>query len=287
VNKGLVEVTAVAIENGVCSEQEVRRQVVREDALTIDVEDIGTYTLMWTPTTATGVDCGYTSEDGLLGELEQAESLALTLGFIVTEGMIASREGIKSISVCADDTDLVRVQLQAPEQAVVARKNIVVNSSCSVCGRRDILESNALGLQTVGDTLRIASGEFAKLMEQMQAGQTVHQQTGGCHGAALFDRSGKLVAIAEDLGRHNALDKVIGLALLGNSDVSGAGLVLSSRLSLEMVVKAIRAGVEIMIAVSAPTSLAIEVADKFGITLCGFVRDGGATVYTHAHRVQS
>jgi FdhD protein len=284
--KGLVDVAAVSIEDGICSEQEIRRQVVREDTLAIEIEDIGNYTLMWTPTVEVGIDCGYTPEDGLLGELEQAESVALALGFVVTEGMVAGRESIKSISVCVDNVDVVRVQLKDPEQAVVARKNIVVNSSCGICGRRDILETNVLGLRPVGDSLRLASTEFSRLMQQMQAGQLVHQQTGGCHGAALFDRSGTVTAIAEDLGRHNALDKVIGLALLGAEDVSGAGVVLSSRLSLEMVVKAIRAGLEIMIAVSAPTSLAIEVADKFGITLCGFVREGGATVYTHAHRVQ-
>lgn len=283
--KGVVDVAAVAIENGICSEQDARRQVVREDALTIEVEDIGNYTLMWTPTAEVGRDCGYTPDDGLFGELAQAESVALALGFVVTEGMVPDRDSIKSISVCADDADRVRVQLIDPEQAVITRKNIVVNSSCGICGRREILESNALGLSQVGDTLRLASTEFSRLMQQMQAGQLVHQQTGGCHGAALFDNGGNITAIAEDLGRHNTLDKVIGLALLGSEKVSGAGVVLSSRLSLEMVVKAIRSGLEIMIAVSAPTSLAIEVADKFGITLCGFVREGGATVYTHAHRV--
>ncbi len=122
-------------------------------------------------------------------------------------------------------------------------------------------------------------------MTQMGEGQTIFRETGGSHAAAIFDASGTVLAVAEDLGRHNALDKAIGTVLLDRGDLSACGVVLSSRLSLEMVLKAVRAELEIMLAVSAPTSLAIEVAEKFGVTLCCFVRGTRATVYTHSQRI--
>jgi len=122
-------------------------------------------------------------------------------------------------------------------------------------------------------------------MAQMRQGQQIFEQTGGSHAAAIFDQSGQVLAVAEDLGRHNALDKAIGMVLLHRGSVVGCGVVLSSRLSLEMVLKAVRTGLQMLLAVSAPTSLAIEVADKFGVTLCGFVRGRRATVYTHPQRV--
>ena len=127
--------------------------------------------------------------------------------------------------------------------------------------------------------------DFAGLIEQMRAGQAIFDETGGCHAAAIFDGAARVLAVAEDLGRHNALDKAIGTVLLERGSLAGCGVVLSSRLSLEMVLKAVRSGLEIMAAVSAPTSLAIEVADRFGITLCGFVRETRATVYTHRQRI--
>ena len=121
----------------------------------------------------------------------------------------------------------------------------------------------------------------------MRAGQKIFEQTGGSHAAAIFNSTGEIVAVAEDLGRHNALDKAIGSVLLERGSVQGCGVVLSSRLSLEMVLKAVRAGLEVMLAVSAPTSLAIDVAQQFGVTLCGFVRAERATVYTHPDRILS
>jgi FdhD protein len=122
-------------------------------------------------------------------------------------------------------------------------------------------------------------------MNGMREQQGIFERTGGSHAAAIFDTAGEVVAVAEDLGRHNALDKAIGLALLQQGSVAGYGAVLSSRLSLEMVVKAVRTDLEIVLAVSAPTSLAVDVAQHFGVTLCGFVRDKRATIYSHPHRI--
>ncbi len=283
--KGVVDVDALYIANSDTASEVSQCRVVEEDALTLNVQGVGHYTLMWTPTAANTTAQGYTLEDGLLGEEEQPEGLCLAMGFALSEGLIDSLADIKSLSVCPDDPKVVQLQLHHPERVIAARKNVVINSSCGICGPREILEENALKLPTVADSLRISHGQFALLMAQMRDGQQIFEQTGGSHAAAVFDESGQVLAVAEDLGRHNALDKAIGMVLLHRGNVAGCGVVLSSRLSLEMVLKAVRTGLQMMLAVSAPTSLAIEVADKFGVTLCGFVRDQRATVYTHPQRV--
>jgi FdhD protein len=283
--KGVVDVDALFIPTTDAASEAFQCQVVEEDALTLNVQGVGHYTLMWTPTVHNTTAQGYTLEDGLLGDEEQPEGLCLAMGFALSEGLIDSLADIKSLSVCPDDPKVVQLQLHHPERVITARKNVVINSSCGICGPREILEDNALSLPTVADTLRVSHGQFAQLMAQMREGQQIFEQTGGSHAAAIFDQSGQVLAVAEDLGRHNALDKAIGMVLLQRGDVAGCGVVLSSRLSLEMVLKAVRTGLQMMLAVSAPTSLAIEVADKFGVTLCGFVRERRATVYTHPQRV--
>ncbi len=283
--RGVVNVEALFSPDSQGASEASWCQVVEEDVLTLDVQDIGHYTLMWTPTVANTTAQGYTLEDGLLGEGEQPEGLALAMGFALSEGLIESLADIKALSVCPDNPKVVQLQLHHPEAVNIARKNVVINSSCGICGPREILEDNALQLPAVEDSLRLERQKFVPLMEQMRDGQHIFEQTGGSHAAAIFDSEGQVLAVAEDLGRHNALDKAIGMVLLERGNVDNCGVVLSSRLSLEMVLKAVRTGLQIMLAVSAPTSLAIQVADKFGVTLCGFVRDQRATVYTHPQRV--
>lgn len=287
--KGVVDVEALYIADVESNSEASLCQVVEEDALTLDVEGVGHYTLMYTPTVHTVTAQGFTLEDGLLGdselEGEQPEGLALAMGFALSEGLITELSDIRSLSVCPDNPKVVQLQLHHPENVHTSRKNVVINSSCGICGPREILEDNALQLPVVSDSLRIASSRFPELMAGMRVGQQIFKQTGGSHAAAIFDPEGNILAVAEDLGRHNALDKAIGMVLLERGSVAGCGVVLSSRLSLEMVLKAVRTGLEIMLAVSAPTSLAIDVAGKFGVTLCGFVRDSRATVYTYPHRI--
>ncbi|MCB1675233.1 MAG: formate dehydrogenase accessory sulfurtransferase FdhD [Halioglobus sp.] len=285
VRRGVVEVEALYIPDTGAPSETFQCQVVEEDALTLDVEDVGHYTLMWTPTATNTSAQGFTVEDGVLGDDDEPEGLCLAMGFALSEGLIASMTDVRSLAVCPDDPKVVRVQLKDPASASVARKNVVINSSCGICGPREILHDNALNLPMSRDTLRLEHRQFAHLMAQMRSNQQIFQQTGGSHAAAIFDQSGQVLAVAEDLGRHNALDKVIGVVLLSRGDLHGCGVVLSSRLSLEMVLKAVRTGLEMMLAVSAPTSLAIEVAQRFGVTLCGFVRDGRATIFSHPQRV--
>ena len=259
--------------------------VVEESVLNIDVDQLGGYSLMWTPTHDTPAPYGYTAEDGLLGSDQLPESLAITAGFLLSEGIIGSLNDLRCMSVCADTPDVVQVQLGDAAKPKPRRKDVVINSSCGICGGRDELEQSLQQLPKVGQSLQCHGDSFIKLMNDMQQRQTVFARTGGAHCAAIFSASGDILAQAEDLGRHNALDKVIGECLLQGIDLHGCGVLLSSRLSLEMVSKAARAGLEIMAAVSAPTSLAIEIAERCNITLCGFVRGERLTVYSHVQRI--
>ena len=259
--------------------------VVEEDLLTIDVEDIGWYTLMWTPTDSASEVLGFSQVHGVLAATDDPEVLALAAGFLFTEGLILSLRDIRNMEVCASDPSVVRVKLVDPADANPRRRNVTIGSSCSVCGGREAVEDVVGELEKVPETTHLGSEQFNQLMLAMRELQTVFERTGGAHAAAVFTADAEIIAVAEDLGRHNALDKVIGKCLLNDQNLSGCGVLLSSRLSLEMITKAVRAGFEIVAAVSAPTSLAIEVADRFGVSLCGFVRDGRATVYSHPQRI--
>lgn len=264
--------------------EELRCQVIQEDALTVDVEDIGTYTLMWTPTDPMEAD-GYADGDRLVSE-QSSGAMALATGFVFTEGIIQSMEDISTMASCDKTPGVVRVQLKSPEAVVTRRRNVLMTSSCGLCGSREVVENNTFGLSDVPDRMRLDAQGFSQLMQEMLSNQSIFAETGGAHAAAIFSAEGRIHAVAEDLGRHNALDKVIGATLLAGDGFDNRGALLSSRLSLEMVTKVVRAGLEIVAAVSAPTSLAIEVAERFGVTLCGFVRGERATVFTHPHRIE-
>ena len=260
--------------------------VVEEDLLTIDVQDIGWYTLMWTPADSAQEVVGFTRAHGVLAATDDPEVLALTAGFLFTEGLIHDLGDITKMEVCASDGSIVRVELADPVTANPKRRNVTIGSSCSVCGGREAVDDLVGELESIQDTTRLDGEQFGQLMKAMRDLQTVFERTGGAHAAAVFNRDAEIIAVAEDLGRHNALDKVIGKCLLSEKNLSGCGVLLSSRLSLEMITKAIRGGFEIVAAVSAPTSLAIEIAERFGVTLCGFVRGGRATIYSHPQRIK-
>jgi len=271
----------------------VETLVIHEDVLTIDIEEVGTYSLMWTPTCDNTVAVGFCSEDGILTDNEAGtmvdgevpESLALAAGFAFTEGIVNTLADISNMSVCPERPDVVRMRLRDPKLVAVRRRNVVMNSSCGVCGGREQLQDSAVRWAEVPDSLRVTVADLVAICESLQQEQEVFGRTGGAHGAAIFDGRLKVVAMAEDLGRHNALDKVIGQRFLTGLGFAGCGAFITSRISYEMVAKAARAGLELIAAISAPSSLAIEMADRAGTTLCGFVRRGGAEIYTHSHRV--
>lgn len=259
--------------------------VAQELPLTIDVEGVGAYTLMWTPTEEPPAPCGFTAADGVLADAGIPEALALAAGFAFTEGLFGSLDDVREMSICPRRPGVVRLALADPSAAQARRRNVVIGSSCGICGDRERIDDVTRGIAPVGDAMRLDLARLDSVMSALRRRQAIWLATGGTHAAAIFDRDGQVLAMFEDLGRHNALDKAIGHCLLAGLPMGGCGAALTSRVTLEMACKSARAGLELVAAVSAPSSLAIEVADRFGLTLCGFVRNGRATAFAHGHRM--
>ena len=256
---GEVEVQAVSMVRARDSEQS--REVAREGPLTIEIKDVGVYTIMCTP----------------------CDTKALAVGFAFSESLIERREDIHILMRCPDDPNVIRMQLAKQKEAIGGERRLLIVTSCGMCGREDL--NKVIGsLPVVGDEIRINTDKLVGLTEQLQQQQQIFQRTGGTHAAAIV-RDGKILGMGEDLGRHSAFDKAVGKCLLNGIELSGMIGVMSGRVSFELAAKAARAGVELIAAVSAPSSLAIEVADRCNITLCGFVRGTEATVYTHPRRI--
>ena len=258
--------------------------LIEEQALFIEVADVGLYTLMWTRADVAAAS-GFLPDIGILGEVPEPDALALSIGFLLTEGMIEGLDDIAELAVCPDAHELVRVRLARPAQVRTNRQGGFVASSCGACGPVGGIADLRAGLNPVGDALRVSPLQLHELMAAMEARQRLFNRTGGAHAAAVFSPGAELLAAAEDLGRHNALDKAIGQCLLRGRATAGCGVLMSGRVSLEMIVKAARAGIELVAAVSAPSSLAVEAAAALGVTLCGFVRDGRMTAFSHPRRV--
>lgn len=261
-------------------------ELIDESPLVVDVVGVGRYTLMWTPTPADDGAAGFIPHDGWLGD-EPSSALSLAAGFAFSEGMFDSLGDIESIACCPDAPGVVRLVLTPAAReragAAVAHER-TVRSSCGACGSDDI-EHLLRGVRAVRAATTLSPAALQSLVAAMQQRQALWQATGGAHAALVFAPDGEPLAFAEDLGRHNALDKAIGRCLLDRLPLEGGGVVLSSRLSFEMVAKAARAGLAIVAGVSAASALAVRTAQACGITLCGFVRDGRATVYTHPLRI--
>ncbi|MGC8861199.1 MAG: formate dehydrogenase accessory sulfurtransferase FdhD [Armatimonadota bacterium] len=240
-------------------------RVVIEAPLTISIDGVGDYTLMCTPSNAA----------------------ALAVGFVFTEGLISDCSDIHLLQQCEDDPCRIRMRLADPRlEGGVRARNMIVASSCGMCGLEKI-EQVLSRLPTCGQTLRVPLSLILAVHEAMRSQQSLFRETGGSHAAAIFAPDGLITALAEDIGRHNALDKAIGNCLLSGGQVDGAALAFSGRASFEILAKAARAGIELIAAVSAPSSLAIEAARRCGITLLGFVRENRATIYCHPSRVQT
>lgn len=220
----------------------------------------------------------------------------LAAGFLLSEGIIEGAGDAGAIEICRhpDHPDvhnvvnvfLMGVARERLDSTLAERRNVVANSSCGICGRVTI-ESLETRARPLSATCRISAQAVAGLPDSLRETQAVFDKTGGLHGAALFTPDGALVTHAEDVGRHNAVDKCIGSMLLEERlPLTGLGLIVSGRVSFEIVQKAWLAGVEIICAVSAPSSLAVELAERAGITLIGFARDLGFNVYSYPRRIQ-
>ena len=214
----------------------------------------------------------------------------LAVGFLFTEGLIGPAD-VARVAYCDDLDDeeqrynVVTVSLARPFDPDLLHRNFYATSSCGICGKA-ALEDVEVRCAPVASGPRVSADVLASLPDVLRAKQRVFERTGGLHAAGLFTPSGELLALREDVGRHNAVDKVIGEQLLaGGLPLSERILQVSGRASFEIVQKAAVAGIPIVSAVSAPSSLAVDAGERFGMTVVGFVRDGRLNVYSHPERV--
>ena len=215
----------------------------------------------------------------------------LATGFLFTEGLVAGRDDVRKVSYCEDlDPDeqhynVVTVDLVRAFDPDALHRNFFATSSCGVCGKAT-LEHVEVACPRVAQGPTVGADVVARMPEELRRAQRVFEQTGGLHAAGLFAPNGRLLSLREDVGRHNAVDKLIGEAVLaGDVPLAERVLFVSGRSSFEIVQKAGVAGIPIVASVSAPSSLAVETGERLGMTIVGFVRDGRCNVYTHPQRV--
>jgi FdhD protein len=217
----------------------------------------------------------------------------LAAGFLVTEGLIRPGQ-IARVGYCAESDpehrwNTVTVALRVPWDPDVLRRDFAITSSCGVCGKAGI-DQIELACPALPATAPLPASLIPPLPDRLREAQRIFDRTGGLHAAAVFDRHGALHCVREDVGRHNAVDKVVGHDILRQAgrwgaDGAAAGIVVSGRVSFEIVQKAAMAGLPVIAAVSAPSSLAVEAADRLGVSIAAFVRDGTYTLYTHPERI--
>ena len=227
-----------------------------------------------------------------LGELDVAITMRtpghdreLALGFLYTEGLVANPDQIADVRV--DDSGAVIVSLVAGLAPDIDARRFYVTSSCGVCGKAsiDALAASGCAMLPAGHPT-LSADLVPQFPARLREAQAIFEHTGGLHAAGLFNTAGELLYLREDVGRHNAVDKLIGAAFLERRlPLHDHVLMLSGRISFELVQKAVTAGIPIVIAVGAPSSLAIETALRFGMTLIGFVRDGHFNVYAGGDRL--
>jgi FdhD protein len=215
----------------------------------------------------------------------------LALGFLYSEGIIKSYEEVLSIKYCADagkqaTENIIRVELK-PEVMVdmqTFQRNFYMTSSCGVCGKASIEAIESMTCEKnftqSAENWELTPTFVYQLLQQMSIAQSAFTYTGGLHAAALFDKSGKIILMREDVGRHNALDKVIGNALTQDLPLHDKIILMSSRASFELIQKIIMANIPVIATIGAPSSLAVQTAQRFGVILLGFVKEDRFNVYS-------
>ena len=209
----------------------------------------------------------------------------LAIGFLFAEGLINAGADVTDV-ISADDSVTVALDNGRASTLRGLERHFVATSSCGVCGKSGLEQLAALPVAQVGDGFHIQASVLMELPARLRASQEVFSATGGLHAAAAFDADGALIAVREDIGRHNAIDKLVGWALTtGAVPFSGALVLVSGRASFAVIQKCLRAGVPLVAAVSAPSSLAIETARANGQTLVGFLSGARFNVYCHPERI--
>jgi len=219
----------------------------------------------------------------------------LAAGFLLSEGVLKTADDLGTIEYCTDpsaehpeniiNATLVNGSAQSLDKFMAERRNVTTNSSCGMCGRLTI-ESLKTNLPALVVPWTMPASTIVEIPDRLRKAQSVFEETGGLHAAGLFTRDGVLETIAEDVGRHNAVDKVIGrMVMQERLPLVNYILFVSGRTSFEIVQKAFIAGIPMLAAVSAPSSLAIDLAEECGITLIGFLRGRNFNIYAHPERV--
>lgn len=220
----------------------------------------------------------------------------LAAGFAFSEGIVRKRDEIAGLSYCLDASvepdqryNIVNVELASEELPDLERfeRHFTVSSACGVCGRAQLDSLRELGVEPIDDDLHVSAELIYSLPERMREAQRVFASTGGLHAAALFSESGEAIVVREDVGRHNAVDKLVGWGLLnGRLPFARSILMVSGRAGYEILQKSAVARIPIVCSVSAPSSLAVDLAREFNITLAGFVRGTHANGYGGLHRIE-
>ncbi|MEV6940469.1 formate dehydrogenase accessory sulfurtransferase FdhD [Streptomyces sp. NPDC051172] len=225
------------------------------------------------------------------------DDFALAAGFLVSEGVLGQSDEVANIVYCAGTTadgsntyNVVDVQLApgVPVPDITLERNVYTTSSCGLCGKAGLDAVRTTARRPIADTpqVRVTPVLLSGLPDQLRGAQRVFDRTGGLHAAALFSPEGELLDLREDVGRHNAVDKLIGRALQsGRLPLSQSILLVSGRASFELAQKAVMAGIPLLAAVSAPSSLAVDLAAETGLTLVGFLRGTSMNVYTGEQRI--
>jgi FdhD protein len=225
------------------------------------------------------------------------DDFALATGFLVSEGVLAAADEVASVVYCAGATvddgnsyNVVDVRLAegVPVPDITLERNVYTTSSCGLCGKASLDAVRTATRLPIADRLtpRLTPDLLTSLPDRLRAAQTVFDRTGGLHAAALFDADGEALDVREDVGRHNAVDKLVGRALReGQLPLADRILMVSGRASFELAQKAVMAGIPVLAAVSAPSSLAVDLARETGLTLIGFLRGTSMNVYAGEDRI--
>lgn len=262
-------------------------EVVGEEPLEIRVGGRPLAVTMRTPVDDIDLVAGFCWTEGLLTSPDESLTIRCCTGKSLPHAWIPTDAGPAAADARSRDSAYNVVDVTLESYGVAARRALVMSSSCGICGVTSIADVRRRGVFDVaGDAVRVESEVLRGLPGRLRAAQRLFHRTGGLHAAGLFDPQGEILVVREDVGRHNAADKIVGWALRNHRlPLSGTILLVSGRASFELVQKAYLAGIPVLAAVSAPSSLAVELAEEVGMTLIGFLRDDGMNVYAGAQRV--
>lgn len=265
--RGVRDVQVVALGEGGARPRRLHDEVVVEEPLEIRLNNVSVVVTMRTP----------------------GDDFDLAAGFLLSEGILRAAADIGTIGYCPDEDDprlknIINVTTADPDRTIESTRSTWANSSCGICGKTTI-DAIRREIQPIQSSIEVNRAVLLALPERMREQQANFARTGGIHAAGLFDRDGNLLVIREDLGRHNAVDKAVGAALRSGVPTSETILMVSGRLGFEIAQKTVASGIPVVASVSAPSSLAIQLADELGVTAIGFVRGSSMNIYTHPQRV--